>query len=107
MSQEIQHLREVCFSTNHDKILALGTWKQLNTIVKIQGNTTIDACFNSHGEPLLYPKLPERHFLVACVEGTKNLIVFLIFSLTQMEELADARSLSTVKKISWYEMEIP
>ena len=66
----------------------------------------IAGCFNRYQGPIAYPKLPERHYLVACVQRPMEAEVIAVYSLEHMKIMHSQTQSLFEDKIDWYVLEL-
>ena len=83
--------------------MTIGTMKELQGVVKIMDSPEVAAAIATRH----YPYLPERQYLVACVDNWLDVKVWGIYVSGQIEAMEKNRSSPQVRDIEWKVLEIP
>lgn len=86
--------------------LQIGRISQVTTAANISKNGMIADCFDRYKGPIAYPKLPERNYLVACIERQREAEVVAVYSLEHMQFMHAQTVSPFVNEINWCVLEL-
>lgn len=102
------HLTSIEHSNGSAYPAELGEYSDLKRVhqIEINSSTVLDKCVDANGNPIMYPALPHRNYLVACLTIDTVERIFFVYSLQQMKDLQIGKERSLYKELKWRILEI-